>query len=271
MHFCEREEVIGRVSHHPAVADDLRVEPRSHKPVSGEPGPRRRDGGDAFSAATSQCRALGAKRTGGMRSRTGNSIANMRKEKKMNRFGIYLAMAAATACTLDSVAEVPWRAKLENQLPLLGHRNWIVIADSAYPWQTAEGIETVYTDADQIEVIKAVLEALAKTRHVRPIVYIDAELRHVPEEHARGIAAYREELGKVLAKWDARSLPHDQIIAKLDEAGKTFHILVLKTRLTLPYTSVFLQLDCGYWNADAEEQLRETIEAAAEPRAKPRT
>ncbi len=48
----------------------------------------------------------------------------------------------------------------------------------------------------------------------------------------------------------------EELIGKLDEAGKTFHVLLLKTNLCLPYTSVFLQLDCAYWNADAEKRLR---------------
>ena len=56
-----------------------------------------------------------------------------------------------------------------------------------------------------------------------------------------------------------QSLPHEEIISKLDEAGKTFHILVLKSRLTIPYTSVFIRLECGYWSADAEKRLREAM------------
>jgi len=38
-----------------------------------------------------------------------------------------------------------WRATLDDRLPLLGHRNWIVVADSAYPWQASAGIETIVT------------------------------------------------------------------------------------------------------------------------------
>jgi hypothetical protein len=38
--------------------------------------------------------------------------------------------------------------------------------------------------------------------------------------------------------------------------------LIIKTPLTKPYTSVFFQLECGYWNAEAEERLREAIQAA---------
>jgi hypothetical protein len=35
--------------------------------------------------------------------------------------------------------------------------------------------------------------------------------------------------------------------------------LIIKTELTIPYTSVFFELECGYWNAEAEERLRAGI------------
>jgi len=164
-------------------------------------------------------------------------------------------MTAAVA----PAAEMSWRTKLDKELPLLGHRNWIVIADSAYPWQTATGIETIYTDEDQITVLKSVLATLGRAKHVKPNVFTDAELSHVPEQDAKGVSDYRDQLQKILAGREVQSLPHEQIISKLDEAGKTFHILLLKTRLTIPYTSVFLQLDCGYWDADSEKKLRDSL------------
>jgi hypothetical protein len=34
---------------------------------------------------------------------------------------------------------------------------------------------------------------------------------------------------------------------------------VLKTRMTIPYTSVFLRLDCGYWSDEQEKRLREKM------------
>jgi hypothetical protein len=57
-------------------------------------------------------------------------------------------------------------------------------------------------------------------------------------------------------------VPHEELIGKLDEAAKTFRVLILKTNLTLPYTSVFLELDCGYWDAGSEERLRQAIRPA---------
>ena len=147
----------------------------------------------------------------------------------------------------------------QNTAPAMGHRNWIAIVDSAYPLQNATGIQTVNTDADQLDVVRKVLAALKTSEHVRGIVYLDAELPFVAESAAHGIDAYRAELLQVLKGHVPISQPHEQIIGRIDEAGKTFQILILKTHLTLPYTSVFIQLECGYWTAEAEKALRAAI------------
>ena len=152
-----------------------------------------------------------------------------------------------------------WRGRLDEELPLLGHRNWIAVVDSAYPLQTSAGVETVETNANQLDVVRTVLDQLSKTKHVRPVIFTDAELKVVPETDAAGVTAYREALSSLLGKTEVQSLPHEEIISKLDEAGKTFHVLVLKTNLTIPYTSVFIRLECGYWSADAEKRLREKM------------
>ncbi|HTW32426.1 MAG TPA: hypothetical protein VMD76_12160 [Candidatus Sulfotelmatobacter sp.] len=166
---------------------------------------------------------------------------------------------AQTGASTGARHSSDWRARLDHELPLLGHRNWIAVVDSAYPLQTSVGIETIETNGDQLEVVKTVLDRLAQAKHVRPVIFTDAELKLVPESDAKGVTAYREALTKLLGKTGAQPLLHEEIISKLDEAGKTFHILVLKTRLTIPYTSVFIRLDCGYWSDDAEKRLREAM------------
>jgi hypothetical protein len=59
-----------------------------------------------------------------------------------------------------------------------------------------------------------------------------------------------------------RSQLHEKIISNIDEAGKTFHVLVLKTNMTIPYTSVFFRLDCKYWSADQERNLRSIMQTS---------
>ncbi|MDQ2841822.1 MAG: hypothetical protein M3Y72_12445 [Acidobacteriota bacterium] len=152
-----------------------------------------------------------------------------------------------------------WKDILNDRLPYYGHRNWIVIADSAYPAQSRVGIETVVSGAGQNEVIQYVLHVLASAKHVRPNIFLDRELEYVPEADAPGIDAYRTQLKALLAGREVGRLPHEQIISKLDAAGQTFRVLIIKTNLTVPYTSVFLQLDCAYWSAEAEQRLRDSM------------
>jgi RbsD / FucU transport protein family len=144
-------------------------------------------------------------------------------------------------------------------LPLLGHRNWIVIVDSAYPLQTSPGIETVETGADQLTVVREVLQSIARSRQVRPVVFMDAELPFVTEEEASGVTKYRTEIKAALGGLPVHSVLHEQLIQQMNQAGSTFHILILKTTLTVPYTSVFLRLNCKYWSDSAENQLRQAM------------
>ena len=155
-----------------------------------------------------------------------------------------------------SKARPDWRAKVANEMPLLGHRNWILIVDSAYPLQTSPGVETIETNESQEDVVKSALASIDRSIQVRPVIYMDAELPEVPDADAPGASNYRARIAAVLHGLPVTSLPHEQIIANIDEAGKTFHVLVLKTRMTIPYTSVFIRLDCKYWSADAEARLR---------------
>jgi L-fucose mutarotase/ribose pyranase (RbsD/FucU family) len=162
-----------------------------------------------------------------------------------------------TDCKPTATSE--WERRLNALLPLYGHRNWVVIADAAYPAQSKPGIETIVADADQIEVVRIVLEAITAARYIRPNVYADKELGFVAENDAPGVMEYRRQLDDLLYNSSVTYLPHEQIIVRLDKSAEVFRILVIKTEMTIPYTSVFFELDCGYWNAEAEQRLRQAM------------
>lgn len=149
-----------------------------------------------------------------------------------------------------------WKSVLHERLPLLGHRNWIVVADAAYPAQASPGIETVVTGADHFDVVAAVLDGISSCRHIRASAFLDRELEYVSERDAPGVSEIRRQLHAALDGSAGEILPHDEIIAKLDGAGRMFRILLMKTKLAIPYTSVFLSLECGYWSEEAEARLR---------------
>jgi hypothetical protein len=152
-----------------------------------------------------------------------------------------------------------WEKTLKDRVSIYGHRNWFVVADSAYPAQSRAGIETIPANAEQSLVVEKVLAVLRLARHVKPIVYTDQELQFVDERDAPGISSYRDWLAALLKDFSVSVLAHEDIISKLDRAGETFRVTVIKTNTALPYTSVFFELDCGYWNADAEIRLRAAL------------
>jgi hypothetical protein len=160
---------------------------------------------------------------------------------------------------IKSSATADWEARLADLLPLFGHRNWIVVADAAYPAQSRPGIETIVADADQLEVLRKVLSAISASKHIRASIYLDLELKFVAEQDAPGVAGYREKVEALFAASNLSRLPHEQIISRLDQSAQVFRILIIKTEMIIPYTSVFFELDCGYWNAEAEQRLRKAI------------
>jgi hypothetical protein len=149
-----------------------------------------------------------------------------------------------------------WKRLLEERLPLFGHRNWIVVADAAYPAQSRPGIETVFSGLSQQATIETVLARLRYCRHVHPVVHVDRELNFVEERDAPGIDGYRQWLISALEGLPVNSVPHEEIIARLDQAAQMFFILIVKSTMTIPYTSVFIELDCGYWDGEREARLR---------------
>jgi hypothetical protein len=148
---------------------------------------------------------------------------------------------------------------MNRRLPLLGHRNWISVVDAAYPWQTAPGVETIATGTEHLTVLKTVLDAVRTAPHVRPLVYLDAELAALSESENPGIGPLRKKMHHLFQEEETTSLPHDEIIQRLDAAARLFRVLILKTEMTFPYTSVFLELNCGYWSEASEQKLRANL------------
>lgn len=163
-----------------------------------------------------------------------------------------------------------WEDILKDRLELYGHRNWLVIADSAYPAQSKAGIETIVADEEQTAVLEKVHTILSACEHVTAAVYTDAELTFVREEDAPGVTWYREKLGSLLKGYEVHALPHETIIWKLDRVAEKFLVLLIKSNMRIPYTSVFLELGCGYWNAQAEKRLRAAMGSRGRRRNTPK-
>jgi D-ribose pyranose/furanose isomerase RbsD len=141
-------------------------------------------------------------------------------------------------------------------LARLGHRNWVCVVDAAFPEMVAPGL-TIITG----HTIEEVWAAVEQAPHVRGEVFLDAELDALDDRLAPGSEAIRTSMEFLFAPSPITKLPHDEIIAMIDQAAQVFRILVVKTDCLIPYTSAFIRLDCGYWDAASEIQLRTRLSA----------
>ena len=176
--------------------------------------------------------------------------------------GIGLALTLLLTGCQAPHQSLSWQATLHRDLPLYGDRNWIAIVDSAYPDQSRPGVETVVTHHNMFTVLKYVLAGIRNAPNIRAQAYTDKELNYVTDTQTPGIGAYRAKLYAMLAGVPHLSRMHIQSIHRLNKDGKIFNILILKTNLTMPYTSVFIHLKCGYWTNADETALRKAMASA---------
>ncbi|MBC7694298.1 MAG: hypothetical protein H7141_02510 [Burkholderiales bacterium] len=186
---------------------------------------------------------------------------------RKNNTLLLIALLAIISCNQSSTdaakqtdaAGMDWKKQFNQTLPLLGHRNWIIVADKAFPQQNAAGMEIINTNENLLTVLNYVLKQVNSSAHVKPIIYRDKELSFITEGQAKGVKQFVSESEQVFKGKPVQTILHDSVFTKLDQASKLFKIVVLKTNETIPYTSVFLQLDCAYWSAEKEKQLRSNM------------
>ena len=154
---------------------------------------------------------------------------------------------SAATPTTDTTAA--WVTTLQERLPLLGHRNWIVITDMAYPLQANPSIETLYSGESYERTLATVWEAVARQPHIAAHVYQDLESQRLTEAVRPGIEDYRSETARLLGQGTVSYRPHEELILHLDSVSRLYRVVIVKSRSTLPYTTTFLELDCKYWNA----------------------
>ncbi len=175
--------------------------------------------------------------------------------------GVFVAGSCRQAPTEGELHQsiehsLDWKRELAARLPLYGHRNWILVVDKAFPFQAASGITYLDSKAPLPEALKHVLGSIQDSPHIKPMVYQDAEISLIDDQLAPGADDLKQQIHALLKDHPVRSLPHEAVFEKMDEAAKLFGVLVIKTEAIIPYSSIFIELDCAYWDAEREQQLR---------------
>ena len=178
---------------------------------------------------------------------------------KLSGFTFIAALLAFVGC-----APLPegndWRGSVNHQVNQLGYQNWIIITEASFPARNRPGFRQINADEEVAEVVDYVLNALEETQHVRPRIYLTRELRSVDNNFAPGIEDMRKRITTALHGYEPTELDQQSLLTLTDSANKNFEVLVIRTPTALPYTSVFMELQPGYWDAESEDRLRGTIE-----------
>ncbi len=153
-----------------------------------------------------------------------------------------------------------WQAAVQRQAGQLGYRNWIVIAEASFPAHSRPGMRQVNAPAEVPEALDYVLRTLEQSESVRPQVYVPRELRAVENDFAPGIDELRKKLESALHGHETTELDQQSLLTLLEDASRSFDVLVIRTHTALPYSSVFLELQPGYWDVDSETRLRDRIQ-----------
>jgi D-ribose pyranose/furanose isomerase RbsD len=149
---------------------------------------------------------------------------------------------------------------VKRQVRELGFRNWIVIAESSFPAYSRPRASQVAAEAESPEVLSYVLQVIAETQHVRPNVFLTRELRSMSNDTAPGIDEWKRKTQQALLGMETTSLEQESLMSLVADANRSFEVLVVRTSSALPYSSIFIELQPGYWDAEAEQQLRARME-----------
>ena len=157
------------------------------------------------------------------------------------------------------VSKPVWKDDLRSEVQALGYRNWIVIADAAFPFHNRVGVRTVVAPVETPEIVRELVATIDERQHIKPQFYTARELRSVKNSQAPGVDQFRKDLKGALSSYPPRELDSITLNKLLQSTSDTYAVLVIKTQTALPYSSVFIELDSGYWDIETEQELRESI------------
>jgi D-ribose pyranose/furanose isomerase RbsD len=153
-----------------------------------------------------------------------------------------------------------WQAAVNRQAGQLGYRNWIIIAEASFPAHNRPGLRQVTASVGVPEALDYVLNTLEQTQNVRPQIYLTREVRSVENDFAPGIDELRKQVKDALHGHETTELDQQSLLTLTEDANRSFDVLVIRTTTALPYSSVFIELQPGYWDVDSETRLRDRIE-----------
>lgn len=152
-----------------------------------------------------------------------------------------------------------WKDQLQDEVANLGAGNWIVVAEKAFPIPQGEGVKVIHADAELAQTLLSVFDSIESEGHVWPKIYNLREFKYVGEDYAPGVGKLRAQKEVVFAGRKMQEVTARTADLIFNAAIKKYRVLIVKTESAYPYSSVFMELDSGYWNGISEDALRKSM------------
>ena len=176
-----------------------------------------------------------------------------------------------SGCARSTQSEEPpvWGLGVSREVQALGVSNWIIVAESSFPVISRRGVRTMVVDAEIPEVVDYIVNDLEQSSNVIATFNTAHELPFVSNDNAPGADEFRKLLQEALHGHPVREMDHRSLTLLAHSDAAKYAVLVLKTKTTLPYSNVFIELDSGYWDRASEDKLRADMTAAQQPAPQP--
>lgn len=178
---------------------------------------------------------------------------------KFSCFCIFFSFAGCSNLGFYST----WKGAVTHEVNRLGNDNWIVVAEASFPSHSRPGVRLITTDAEIPKVVDFVVNSLETTQYVRPKIYQARELRSIEDDFAPGVKTLQNQIEVALHGHEPTEIDQQSLLTLLESANQNFEVLVIRTSTALPYSSVFFELQSGYWDAHSEKLLRRRISREA--------
>ena len=152
-----------------------------------------------------------------------------------------------------------WLSNVDQEVHKLGSFNWVIVADPSFPALSRSGIVTVTTPVSTPEALHGVLQSIDSHSHVRPRIHLTREASALVEDETPGINQFIAARDHVIDSRETITLTNNALNLLITDARKNYRILVIKTTTNLPYTSIFMELESGYWDGESETALRKRM------------
>ena len=155
-----------------------------------------------------------------------------------------------------------WAGIVEREVDALGIQSWIIVAESSFPVVSGLGVRTLVLDGEIPQIVDCIVNHLAKSETVTPSFNTALELSFVSNDRVPGIDYLREQHNEALHEHQVRQMDNRSLTLLAHSDASKYAIMVLKSKTALPSSSVFIELDSGYWDRESEDRLRQEMKAA---------